>query len=79
MFKYEKFNASNIVTAPAVERVVEFSPSGLDAGDVARVLSLAVDGKVISSEANDGFADITGRVNFRLVYQTREGGVRGVD
>ena len=79
MFKYEKFNASSIVTAPAVERVVEFSPSGLDAGDVARVLSLAVDGKVISSEANDGFADITGRVNFRLVYQTREGGVRGVD
>lgn len=79
MFKYEKFNASSIVTAPAVERVVEFSPSGLDAGDVARVLSLAVDGKVISSEANDGFADITGRVNFRLVYQNREGGVRGVD
>lgn len=79
MFKYEKFSASNIIDAPAVERVVEFSPSGVDAANIARVLSLAVDGKVISSEANDGFADVTGRVNFRLVYLDRESVVRGVD
>ena len=69
MFRYEKFNASNIVSAPPVERVVEFSPSAPDAGDVARVLSLAVDGKAVSA----------GRVNFRLVYQTRDGAVKGVD
>ena len=58
MFKYEKFNASSIVSAPSVERVVEFSPSGLDAGDVARVLSLAVDGRVLSAEAGDGYAAV---------------------
>ena len=34
MFRYEKFNASNIVSAPPVERVVEFSPSAPDAGDI---------------------------------------------
>ena len=56
MFKYEKFNASNIVDAPSVERVVEFSPSGMDSADIAKVLSLAGDGKVISCEAGDGFA-----------------------
>lgn len=79
MFKYEKFNASSIVSAPSVERVVEFSPSGLDAGDVARVLSLAVDGRVLSAEAGDGYAAVSGRVNFRLVYQTRDGAPKGVD
>lgn len=79
MFKFEKFNASNIIDAPAVERVVEFSPSGMDAADVANVLSLAVDGKVISAEAGDGYADVAGRVNFRLVYVDREGAVRGKD
>ena len=79
MFRYEKFNASNIVSAPPVERVVEFSPSAPDAGDVARVLSLAVDGKAVSAEANDGFCSVAGRVNFRLVYQTRDGAVKGVD
>lgn len=79
MFSYEKFNASNIIDAPAVERVVEFSPSGVDAANIARVLSLAVDGKVISADAADGYADVAGRVNFRLVYADRDGVVRGVD
>lgn len=79
MFKFEKFNASSITVFPAVERVVEFSPSGIAAGDVARVLSLAVDGRAISSEANDGFVDVSGRVNFRLVYENRDGAVKGAD
>ena len=79
MFSYEKFNASNIIDAPAVERVVEFSPSGVDAANIARVLSLAVDGKVISADAADGYANVAGRVNFRLVYADRDGVVRGVD
>ena len=79
MFKYEKFNASNIVDAPSVERVVEFSPSGMDSADIAKVLSLAVDGKVISCEAGDGFAEVAGRVNFRLIFVDREGTVRGKD
>lgn len=79
MFKYEKFNASNIVDAPSVERVVEFSPSGMDSADIAKVLSLAVDGKVISCEAGDGFAEVAGRVNLRLIFVDREGTVRGKD
>ena len=79
MFRYEKLNASSIIVAPVIERVVEFSPSGLDAGDVARVLSLAVDGRAVSVEAGDGYAAVAGRVNFRLVYQDRDGAPRGVD
>lgn len=79
MFRFEKFNTGTIVNAQPVERVVEFSPAGLDVGDVARVLSLAVDGKVVAAESNEGYADISGRVNFRLVYLNRDGAVRGVD
>ena len=79
MFKYDKLNASSIVTASPAERVVEFSPSGLDASDVARVLSLAVDGRVISAEGGDGYAAVNGRVNFRLVYQDRDGNPHGAD
>ena len=79
MFKYEKLNASSIVNAPPAERVVEFSPSGLDAGDVARVLTLAVDGRAVSVEAGEGYAAVSGRANFRLVYQDRDGEAHGVD
>ena len=57
----------------------KFSPSGLDAGDVARVLSLAVDGRALSVEAGEGFAAVNGRVNFRLVWQDRDGKPRGAD
>ena len=79
MFKYDKLNACSIIGAPPAERVVEFSPSGLDAGDVARVLSLAVDGRALSVEAGEGFAVVNGRVNFRLVWQDRDGKPRGAD
>ena len=79
MFKYDKLNACSIIGAPPAERVVEFSPSGLDAGDVARVLSLAVDGRALSVEAGEGFAAVNGRVNFRLVWQDRDGKPRGAD
>ena len=53
MFSYEKIGFSNLTSAPAVERVVEFSPSGIDAAAIVRVLSLAADGKAVSAEAGD--------------------------
>lgn len=79
MFSYDKLSFSNLTAAPAVERVVEFSPSGMDAAAVARVLSLAADGKAVSAEAGDGYAEVAGRVNFRLVYVNRDGEASGAD
>ena len=79
MFSYEKIGFSNLTSAPAVERVVEFSPSGIDAAAIVRVLSLAADGKAVSAEAGDGYAEVSGRVNFRLVYVNRDGEAAGAD
>ena len=79
MFSYRKASFSNLVFAPPVERAVEFSPPGMDAASVARVLTLAADGKTVSAEAGDGFAEVAGRVNFRLVYTDREGRPAGAD
>ena len=79
MFSYEKLSFSNLTAAPAVERVVEFSPSGMDAAAIVRVLSLAADGKAVSAEAGDGYAEVSGRVNFRLVYVNRDGEAAGAD
>ena len=79
MFSYRKASFSNLVCAPPVERAVEFSPPGMDAASVARVLTLAADGKTVSAEAGDGFAEVAGRVNFRLVYTDREGRPSGAD
>lgn len=79
MFKFDKFSLSKHITAPSVERVVEFSPSGIDIADIAKVLSLAVDGKCLTVNAGDGFAEVDGRANFRLIYLDKEGNGRGVD
>lgn len=79
MFSYEKIGFSNLTSAPAVERVVEFSPSGIDAAAIVRVLSLAADGKAVSAEAGDGYAEVSGRVNFRLAYVNRDGEAAGAD
>lgn len=79
MFNYERLSASKIEALPSVEKVVEFSPSGLDADSVSKVLSLAVDAKTVAAAAFNGYAEIEGRANFRLVYTDREGVSRGVD
>ena len=79
MFNFEKISASKFYTAPSVERVVEFSPQDVDMSNVAKVLSLAVDAKSTTVEAHDGYVQVSGRTNFRLIYIDKEGVARGVD
>lgn len=79
MFNFEKISTSRFYTAPTIERVVEFSPPDVDTANVAKILSLAVDAKCAGCEANDKYARISGRTNFRLVYLDKDGEVKGVD
>ncbi len=79
MFKFDKCSASKFYVAPSVERVVEFTPTGIDMENIAKVLSLAVDAKCVSCEVADGYADVNGRANFRLIYLDRDGNPKGVD
>lgn len=79
MFKYEKHSAAVTVRLAPVERVVEFTPGGMDADNIAKILSLAVDGRVISATAYDGYVEAEGRANFKLIYLDRDGTARGVD
>ncbi len=79
MFDFQKISASKFYEAPSVERVVEFSPQDIDMSNVAKVLSLAVDAKSTSIDSQNGFAQLSGRCNFRLIYLDKEGSARGVD
>ncbi len=79
MFDFDNFSASKFYIAPSVERVVEFSPPGIDMQNIAKVLSLAVDARCTTIEAYDGYAQVTGRTNFRLTYLDRDGNPKGVD
>lgn len=72
MFDFEKLSASKFYVAPTSERVVEFSPSDVDMTNVAKVLSVAVDARATSVEAQDGYAQVGGRVNFRLAYLSKD-------
>ncbi len=78
MFKYEKTNPATIKTFESVERVVEFTPSGVDAEKVAKILSLAVDGKVLSATASDGYVEVEGRAEFKLIYIDTDSVEQGV-
>ncbi len=79
MFDFEKLSASKLYAAPHVERVVEFSPPGVDIENIAKVLSLSVEAKCNCAEAFDGYAEVTGRTNFRLTYLDKNGDPKGVD
>ncbi len=79
MFKYENAVATNAKILAPVERVVEFSPSGAESGNVVKVLSLAVEGKVLSAVVNDGYVEVEGRADFKLLYLDLEGAPQGVD
>lgn len=79
MFDFEKLNASKLYAAPHVERVVEFSPPGIDVSNIAKVLSLSVEAKCASAEPFEGYAEIAGRTNFRLTYVDKEGEPKGAD
>jgi len=79
MFDFDKLSVSKFYVAPSVERVVEFSPPGLDMQNIAKVLSLAVEAKSSSVDVYDGYAQVGGRTNFRLTYLDKDGNPRGVD
>ncbi len=79
MFDFDKFSVSKFYVAPSVERVVEFSPPGIDMQNIAKVLSLAVEAKCSSQDVYDGYAQIGGRTNFRLCYLDRESMPRTAD
>lgn len=79
MFDFEKISASKFYTAPTSERVVEFAPRDVDMSNLSKVLSVAVDAKATSVEVEDGYAQVSGRVNFRLAYLDKDGAPKGVD
>ena len=79
MFDFEKLSSARFYVAPTVEKVLEFTPDGIDVENILKVLSLSVDAKCESAEAFDGYAQIAGRANFKLIYLDKEGVAKGVD
>ncbi len=79
MFEFDKLSVSKLYVAPSVERVVEFSPPGIDMQNIAKVLSLAVEARCNSVDVYDGYVQVGGRTNFRLTYLDKEGTPKGVD
>lgn len=79
MFDFEKFSLARFYVAPTVEKVIEFSPDGIDVENILKVLSLSVDAKCENAEAYAGYVEVAGRANFRLIYLDKENVARGVD
>ncbi|MBQ9276522.1 MAG: DUF3794 domain-containing protein [Clostridia bacterium] len=79
MFDFEKYSSARFYVAPPVEKVIEFSVDSIDVENISKVLSLAVDVKCESAEAYSGYAEVTGRANFRLIYLDKENTAKGVD
>ena len=71
MFKYEKIDAISTTFLNPIERVVEFTPRGAD--NIAKVLSLSVWGKVMAVSSADGYAEVSGRGDFTLIYLDFDG------
>jgi len=65
MFRFEKIDAISTTFLNPIERVVEFTPRGAD--NIAKVLSLSVDGKVLSYSGGDGYVDVSARADFTLI------------
>ena len=78
-FQYEKIAANCLKKAATVDRVVEFVASGVESGNVSRVLGLVADARTVSVEALEGEATYLGRVNFKLLYLDTEGEPRSLD
>lgn len=66
MFGYEKFDTISTRFLTPVTRVVEFVPRGIDGP--FKVLSLSSSARTISTAVNNGYVDVNGRVEFKLVY-----------
>ena len=71
MFRYEKIDATSTIFLNPVEKVVEFTPRGAD--NIAKILSLSVDGKTLSHNSCDGYVDLSGRADFTLIYLDYDG------
>lgn len=78
-FQYEKIAANCLKKAATVDRVVEFVASGVESGNVSRVLGLVADARTVSVEALENEATYLGRVNFKLLYLDTEGEPRSLD
>jgi hypothetical protein len=75
MFGYENFDTISTRFLTPVTRVVEFVPRGIDGP--YKVLSLSATARTISTAINDGYVDVGGRVEFKLVYLDFDGAVSG--
>lgn len=77
MFRFEKIDAISTTFLNPIERVVEFTPRGAD--NIAKVLSLSVDGKVLSYSGGDGYVDVSARADFTLIYLDFDGNPSGAN
>lgn len=75
MFKFDSENMAKIVVLAPDEKVVEFTPNGIE---TEKVLSLSASGRVLNATSADGFVEILGRVNFKFVYEV-DGAPKGAD
>ncbi len=73
MFRYQQFDTISTHFLKSIERVVEFTPRGIE--NLGAVLSLSVDTKVLGSAVNDGYVEVSGRAEFKLIYSDLDGGV----
>lgn len=78
-FQYEKIAANCLKKVATTDRVVEFTATGVDSGNIARVLGLTADARTVSAEALEGEATYLGRVNFKLLYLDAEGEPKSLD
>lgn len=75
MFGYEKFDTISTRFLTPVTRVVEFVPRGIDGP--YKVLSLSASVVPVATSVGDGYIDVNGRVDFKLVYVDLDGGING--
>jgi len=78
-FQYEKIAANCFKKAATTDRLVEFTATGVECGNIARVLGLLADAKTVSAEALEGEATYMGRVNFKLLFLDIDGEPRSLD
>ena len=79
MFDFEKLSTARFYIAPTVEKIIEFSPPNIDVENISKVLSLSAVAKCDEAIPYNGYSDLKGRANFRLIYIDRENIARGVD
>lgn len=61
------------------EVAVESAVSDAESGGIQKILTVAADARVLSAEAVNGIAEVTGRVNFKLAYTDKNGEPGSID